>query len=245
MARHLNTITAPIKRHLINRFKHLNTTKTALDQLPIPLKLAQVKGEAEFTRRFFIHLASKHIEDEQSQWQIWQQLTTGSACIQVVENSELSRCFTASSTAKDYAKQCFTIYTICFWDAIQTNPQLANKMSTGFLEHFLPSVVASKPNFTAKDYKRQLATQLFDCWGVKPQIKESFTTGEVVEFKLLAKAKGYPTVALCMHEGKRLNNTREKAYKQTLKAMRQAAPNLPAPLLPTKQQAIKPLNRDD
>ncbi|RZF88114.1 hypothetical protein EXT46_01300 [Pseudoalteromonas sp. CO325X] len=241
MARHLSPLTDAIKRHLINRFAHTHTSKSDIYNLPAPLKLAHVKGQAEFTLRFFAFLERKHILDEQSQWQIWQQLTTGTACMQLVENSGLTSHFNLQSTECDYSAQCFKAFTICFWDAIQTNPQLADKMSHGFIEHFLPSIFTSKPKLTSKDYKRQLASQLYDCWGIKPEIKESFNTGELVEFKLLAKAKGHTVVTLCSLTGKRLNNTREKAYRQTINAIKAEAPNKPEALTPNKKAEIQPL----
>ena len=248
MARHLTQITAPLKQHLFPRFsqqwridKNINLADT--DQLPAPLFIAKTRGEAILKSEFFNTLEQKKINDPQSQYYAWQQLIGAGRCLQeVIENSGATAFFHLN-TQTDYALQCYNAYCIILWDAANNNKALKNTLTNGLVNHYFPTLYPNKAkDQTPAQLKKDLAKLLTKQWQLKPEIKESFETNEnEVTFSLLAKLPRHSATTLISITGKRLNNTRLKAYKQCLTQLTKQPIALPSILTPHKKTPMAPL----
>jgi hypothetical protein len=248
MARHLTQITTPLKQYLSARFskqwrldKSINIAET--QKLPAPLFIAQMRGEAILKNEFFHTLEQKQINDPQSQYYAWQQLISAGRCIQeVIENSGATTFFHLN-TQSDYAKQCYNVYCIILWDAAANNNKLKNNLTSGLINHYFPTLYPNKAKEKSPEQlKKEVAKQLSQQWQLKAEIKESFTTEEEVTFSIIAKIKGYSGVTLITTTGKRLNNTRLKAYKQCIEQLNQAPLVKPTPLSTLKKSPVTPFN---
>lgn len=90
-------------------------------------------------------------------------------------------------------------------------------MSFGFVNHFLPTIYHN--HNTSKDIavlKSQLQTLLRKVYHLKLEIKESFTAGDEVDFKLLAHFLDYQPIFLSQTIGKRLKPTKLNAYSKLI-----------------------------
>jgi hypothetical protein len=247
MARHLTQITAPLKEYLTTRFinqwrlaKSINIAD--IEKLPAPLFIAQMRGDAILKHELFTTLEQKQISDPVSQQYAWQQLLTSGNCLQEVMENSGATTFFHLNTEKDYAKQCYNAYCIILWDATVNNNKLQNNLTSGLVNHYLPTLYPSKAkDKTPEQLKKDIAKSLAQQWHLKPEIKESFiTTEEGVTFSITAKAKGYSTTTLTTVNGKRLNITRNKAYNTCLKQVQSTTIPLPNALTALKQQTPKP-----
>jgi len=249
MARHLTQITAPLKQYLSARFakqwrldKNINMAET--DKLPAPLFIAQMRGEAILKSEFFSTLEQKQINDPQSQHYAWQQLISAGRCIQEVIENSTATTFFHLNTQTDYALQCYNAYCIILWDAANTNESLKAKLTSGLINHYLPTLYPTKAkDKTPEQLKKEIAKLLTQQWQLKPEIKESFETKEEeVIFSLKAKLARYSTTTLITITGKRLNNTRLKACKQCLTQLKEQATPLPKALSTMKKDKTAPLS---
>ncbi len=248
MARHLTQITAPLKQYLSARFskqwrldKNINMAET--NKLPAPLFIAQMRGEAILKNEFFSTLEQKQINDPQSQHYAWQQLIGAGRCLQEVIENSTATTFFHLNTQTEYALQCYNVYCIILWDAANNNVSLKEKLTSGLINHYLPTLYPSKAkDKTPEQLKKEIAKLLAQQWQLKPEIKESFETKEEeVTFSLNAKLARYSTTTLITITGKRLNNTRLKAYKQCLLQLKREPTPLPKALTTLKKEQTAPL----
>ena len=249
MARHLSHITNPLKQYLSTRFTKqwkLDKSISLIDTnaLPAPLHIAQLRGDAILKSTFFDALEHKQIIDPQSQQYAWQQLIISGHCLQEIIEGSGATAFFHLDTHVDYAKQCYHAYCIILWDAANNNDALKEKLTTGLVNHYLPTLYPSKAkDRTPEQLKKEMTKLLTQQWGIKPDIKESFTTSQdEVTFSLIAKLKGYSTTTLITLTGKRLNMTRNKAYKTCLKQLESEIEPMPTRLISLKQSTPKPLS---
>lgn len=249
MARHLTQIIQPLKQYLSARFaKQWRLAKTFdiadLSNLPAPLYIAQMRGEALLKLTFFECLEQKQIADPQSQQYAWQQLIQSNHCLnEIAEKSGLLAFFHINTEHADYKLQCFNAYCIVLWDAALNNNKLKDNLTFGLVNHYLPTLYPTKSKGkTPQQLQKEIAKLLGEQWQLKPEIKESFsTTAECVTFSLTAKLKGYSTYTLITLNGKRLNITKNKAYKVCLKQLQNEKTPLPNVLSSLKKQAPNPL----
>lgn len=248
MARHLTQITNPLKQFLSARFtkqwrldKNINLADAA--KLPAPLFVAQMRGEAHLKTAFFTALEQKQITDPISQQYAWQQLITKGNCLKEIMENSGAAAFFHLNTQTDYIQQCYNAYCIILWDTAINQSPLENTLTTGLVNHYLPTLYPSKAKSkTPEQLKKEIAKLLTQQWQLKPEIKESFETKEdEVIFSLKAKLARYNTSTLITIKGKRLNNTRLKAYKQCLLQLESEQTPLPKALTPLKKEQTAPL----
>lgn len=249
LARHLSHIINPLKQYLSTRFvKQWKVDKATnlmeISQLPAPLHIAQLRGDAILKNTFFDALEQKQIIDPQSQQYAWQQLIISGRCLQEIMEGSGATAFFHLDTHNAYAKQCYHAYCIVLWDAAVNNDALKEKLTTGLVNHYLPTLYPSKAKEkTPEQLRKEVAKVLTMQWGIKPDIKESFTTSEdEVTFSLIAKLKGYSSTTLLTLTGKRLNITRIKTYKACLKQLQSETIAMPNQLTARKQTGPKPLS---
>lgn len=245
MARHITNIVNPLKAYLKARFAKDWRVDKQLDlrrdsAFPPPLFVAQKRGEACLITGVFNALESKQVIDPQSQQHLWQQLIVSGYCLSdIIERSGASA-YLQFDTQSDYQKQCYNAYCIILWDVTLHDKVLAQALTKGLVDHYLPTLFPTKAKQkTPEQFKKDIAKILTQQWGIKPNIKESFTTDiDSVTFSLLAKTKGYATMLLVTEVGRRLNNTRLKACERCLKNIEKQA--IPMPLALTKKKNSKP-----
>ena len=160
-----------------------------------------------------------------------------------MENSGATSFFYLN-TESGYATQCYNAYCIILWDAVANNNKLKINLTSGLVNHYLPTLYPNKAKEkTPEQLKKDIAKCLAQQWHLKPEIKESFTTAEEgVTFSLTAKVKGYSTTTLITLQGKRLNITRTKAYKACLAHLNHAPKALPQALSAKKKDKSAPLS---
>lgn len=112
----------------------------------------------------------------------------------------------------------YKLYQILFLDAYNRGDnKLVHLMSFGFVNHFLPIIYHN--HNTSKDIvvlKNQLQTLLRKVYHLKLEIKESFTVGVEVDFKLFAHFGDYQPILLSQTIGKRLKPTKLNAYAKLI-----------------------------
>lgn len=246
MAHHLYQITNPLKQYLSSRFSkqwRLNKSIDLADteNLPAPLFVAQVRGAAILKECFFKELDQKRITDPVSQRYAWHQLLISGNCLQEVMESSGATSFFHLNTKQAYSTQCFNAYCIILWDASTNNSKLRETLTSGLVNHYLPTIYPNKAKEkTPEQFKKDIAKLLASHWQAKPEIKESFiASDEGVSFSIIAKLKGHSVSKLITLEGKRLNITRKKAYEACLKQIEFEAVPFPSALTALKHQPTK------
>lgn len=239
MARHLAKIIQPLKNYLNARFmkqrrldKSVNMAE--ITQLPAPLYIAFLRGEALLRQNIFTHLETKKISDPCDMSYAWQQLIDSSFCIsEIVEKSGAVQFFHLDNSHSSYQQQCYRVYCIILWDVAQHNIILSQQLTKGLIDHYLPTLYPKQAKEkTSEQLKKNITLLLYKHWQVKANIKESFiTTKTDVEFSLIAKIPNHQSLTLITHSGKRLNITRQQSYKKLLKQLQQQVPPMPASLV--------------
>jgi len=240
MARHIRQITEPIAAYVAARFVHsLRGNKNAnQNQLPPHLEWAKVRGEALLVNRFFSHFERHHVDDIDSQLFFWNQLRQNTEVLPVVsEMSGLIAVF-KKQVGQLYLEQTaesdqhYIAYCCLLWDIHQKKDNSLLDISTFMLfKHFSATIFPAKAKRDdVKKLTREIQKILAQQWNIRPEIKESFVTGEdAVSFSLIARMGGYSPCELITLKGKRLKPTRLKAYQNVIKQLTDGALNLDMP----------------
>lgn len=254
MAKHLQQITGPLGRYLQSRFQHALKSPSRSDdnQLPPPVRVAFLRGEALFRQHFFDYLEQRHITDPQSQLFFWDKFCANQDFLpRVSENMGLPRHF-GNQVPQGWIDRSenerihYTAYCCLIWDLHQQNETALFTMAIdGLITHYASSLFPSQARTRhPAQLKKAIATELARRWHIRPLIKESFTTDpDHVDFALIARPAGYHPVELIRISGQRLNQTRIKACRLLLSQLEQDSAAIPALIAraPNKNDPIAPL----
>lgn len=108
------------------------------------------------------------------------------------------------------------------WDIHQQKDQnLLNTATDSFFGHFAATIFpAESRRDDINKLKREIRKHLAQQWNIRPDIRESFSSGEGgVSFSLIARISGDAPCLLLKISGKRLKPTRLKAYQTVLKGL--------------------------
>jgi len=226
MARKLSHITTKITRYLATYYtssKIFNgkiTIEVDTIFLPKPMKIAFLRGEALFCERFFKTLEQKNITDSLSQYNNYQALVDDKKFFQkLAEDVKLLDFFNISGNNPNHnTKLGYQLYCVILFDAKNRNDtNLIDAMTTGFVNHFLPTLYPQKPkNSDVAFLKKELTLALRRKWHLKISIKESFTTEKQAKFSLFLHIQGYQPTLLISRTGARLKPTRINTYQEII-----------------------------
>lgn len=242
MAKHLSHIVAPLRHYLNQRFSahwRLNKQISLADtsDLPAPLFVAFMRGDAIVKSAFFDQLDKKHIYNPDSQQHSWIQLIgNGRAIEEVIEHSGAAQFFYLDNQHR-YREQCYNAFCIIVWDAALNHSPLLDTLTKGLVDHYLPTLYPNKAKpKTPEQFQKDIAQLLARQWQLRTEIKESFTTSATsVEFSLLVKVPQHKTLTLLTLTGEKLKPTRLKAYKQCILRLEQGTMPPPKPLTKRKK----------
>ena len=257
MPRHLNHLSNPINSFLASRFstpvKHRIAYRNGNLEMPPPLNISFIQGEAFLQLHFFETLREKQITNPENQNLYWQHLLEEKKYIrQLVEHSSIKDYFRLdenSSAEQEYKKLCYAAFCIVLWDMqVNDNRALAVRTVKGYINHFLPQLFPKQNKSKDADtVKKDIAALLYKKWGVRPQITESFQTNDdSVTYTLIARIDKHSPVTLLSMQGKRLKPTRLKTCIKALELleMQSLIVETPQAVLPNKKQKVVPIGKN-
>lgn len=229
MAKKLSHITLKLITYLQANYSHKKIYPATIQvsensvSLPEPMQIAFVLGEAWFRISFFNFLQSKHIQDPQSQFHVYEALILNKKYfVEVVQHSELLKYFNFENVESNYSDFCYQAYCICLADVKNRGEQqLFDLMTKGFVSHFYPMLYQQKQLNSDPAVLKKILVQLVKAqWELPVEIKESFlASSDTVNFSLKALAKGHEPIELIQLQGKRLKPTRINAYQEIIKRL--------------------------
>jgi len=230
MARKLSQISFKLRAYLSAHYKNnpiFNGEIKAQQSeviLPKVMQVAFLRGEALFIERFFKRLEDKNIVDILSQQSSYSALVQDKRFFfQLVQQADITSVFKIKfSDQYDAGQLSYTLYCVLLFDMKNRNDhQLIDRVCFGFVDHFLPVLYpTASSNADALALKKELIRLIKQQWHIKLTIKESFKTGDSVDFSLYAHAKGYHPKLLIHQMGKRLKPTRLSAYKEIIECLK-------------------------
>jgi len=225
MARKLTFITSRISHYMNSNYGNRKMLKQVIScqngeiKIPEIAQMAYIQGESELNIRFVKYLINKNISNPVSQNNLYQKMIKDHKYIkQCIEQSDVLKYFTIkysqTNTKQDYQQCCYICYCILIATSINKDDYLHDVLTLDFYKHFLPMLyTASKNTNDIKYLSKSISLSLGKQWNYKVQIKESYKVEkDSVNFKLLAIVEKHKPYELIEIIGKRLKESRTKAY---------------------------------
>ena len=257
MAKHLHFVSRPLHLHIQAKLGLNHSTKQTLalkdkQWLLDPIThIARIQGIALFNQIFFEVLNKKSFKDPESQWKVYSKLVIDRQyIIEVCKHSNLLEAFKINTIVKgddaSYGEVCFTALCVILWDIHCQKEVQATQIIRNFIEHYIAQLFPKKKHQseTQENIVKEISKLLYQQWGIKPEIRESFKTDDdSVEFSLIARTHEYHPAVLITVKDKRLKPTRKKAYRTLLDLLKSDFYEVPKLVFKTtkKKMITKPL----